>query len=289
VPKSSKKSRTAVHHDPPSSSHHSDETLSDLNDNIKDVTCSAAFESAIQDRKKQQQQHVLTHATEAGLFATPNAVGMYSCFFLKKESQLIMKFASSKMTISRYETLTVFDFPEPIRVNYEALVDDWMESAIPPLPDMSTVNPFRKVMNSPDGCTPRPMFLRLSAMCTYFKQASDGYVRECSKKERPEMGKCFRGRVAMVLKGVKFDRKSSTISPMILIGQVLEFQPPLPNELSEAEMLQRQCVLLDDDEQSKLKLDPTDVEKLEQEFKAAEHPPRHDFFDDIFGYDRDAY
>jgi len=39
-------------------------------------------------------------------------------------------------------------------------------------------------------------------------------------------------------------------------------------------------------------LDPTDVGKLEQEFKAAaaEHPPpRHDFFDDIFGYDRDAY
>jgi len=229
--------------------------------------------------KKMQQQHVLSHATEAGLFPTPNVVGKFNCYFLKKDSQLIMKFAATQLVISRYETLTVFNFPASLRANFEALVDDWMQTAVPALPGMTTENPFRQVPDK-SGEGTRPVFLRLSAMCTYYKQMHDGYVRECSKKERPEIGKCFRGRVAMMLKGVKFDQETCKISPMIVAGQVLEFQPPLPCEMSEADLIQRQCVLLDD--QSEVKVDANEAQQQQQQVDT----PERDFFDEIFGYEK---
>ena len=116
-----------------------------------------------------------------------------------------------------------------------------------------------------DG-TFKPLFIRLSPNCTYYYKSGDLAAVQCNKSERHEQGRCFAGRVAAVVKGIKFSPDGKEIAPIIHVCQVLELEPlPTTNVVDTAHT----ACILDDDIEATTNAMNADTEDLNADVESA--------------------
>ena len=88
----------------------------------------------------------------------------------------MLKFSANKMVYTKNEALGVFEMPENFRTTLETatqtLMTPWIANG------SQFINPFSAVMNA-DG-SHKPIFIRLSAACTYYRKDGDHLPEKCS-------------------------------------------------------------------------------------------------------------
>ena len=140
----------------------------------------------------------------------------YTCRFLRREYQFILKFFSQQLLFTKNESLAVFTLDEYFRdfceTQIAALLNPWAHS------NVTLVNPF----SVGESKSFKPIFIRLSAACSYYFKKDDQAAVQCSHFERHEQGSCFAGRVAISIKGIKYSPDGKQVSPIIHVCQVLE-------------------------------------------------------------------
>jgi hypothetical protein len=140
----------------------------------------------------------------------------YKCRFLCREFHFILKFFSQQLLFTKNESLAVFTLSEYYRQFCEnqigTLLNPWVNG------DVKPINPF----STDQRYNFKPLFIRLSTSCTYYYKKEELAAIQCSKFERHMQGKCFAGRAAIVVKGIKFSADGKEVSPMLHVCQVLE-------------------------------------------------------------------
>ena len=165
----------------------------------------------------------------------------YQCRFLHKDSMIVFKITVSNMIITKNESIAIFemaehDYTECWKKTQEVLMyGNRMGTELK--------NPFDIVLN--DNGSRKPVFIRISPVCSFYcKRYME--VRACANNfERPPLGRSFTGRLAVVIKGIKFSRDGTELTPMMMVTQVLEIAKPEPenHHSSELDLMTKQCVL----------------------------------------------
>ena len=162
----------------------------------------------------------------------------YKCRFLCREFQFVLKFFSQKLLFTKNESMAIFSLTEYFRTFCEnqinALLGPWVNS------DVKLVNPFAL----DDSGAFSHIFIRLSAGCTYYYKKLDQVAIQCSKGERHAHGRCFTGRVAVSVKGIKFSADGKEVSPIMHVCQVLEHDFLI--KTNPAEQAYTTCIIDDD-------------------------------------------
>lgn len=184
----------------------------------------------------------------------------YKCRFLCREFHFILKFFSQQMLFTKNESLAVFSMSDYFRQFCEnqigSLLQPWVNG------DVTPVNPFSVDENGTFKC----LFIRLSTSCTYYYKKDEQAAIQCSKFERHEQGRCFTGRAAVVVKGIKFSADGKEVSPILHVCQVLEHDySPKPNVDDAARST---CVLEDGDAPPATNM-KADTDELDPEDEAA--------------------
>lgn len=162
----------------------------------------------------------------------------YKCRFLRREFQFVLKFFSQKLLFTKNESLAVFSLSEYFRTYCEtqinAMLGPWADK------DFKMVNPFAL---DESGVFNR-VFIRLSAGCTYYYKKMDQAAIQCKKGERHTQGRCFAGRVAVSVKGIKFSADGKEVAPIMHVCQVLEHDFLI--KANPAEQAYTTCIVDDD-------------------------------------------
>lgn len=136
----------------------------------------------------------------------------YQCHFLKRENYQQLKFFSSAMCITRNDSLAIFHMPDILRGQLADKVDHVL-TAMEEHEQVQRHNPFKDGSDS-------TVFIRLSPTTIFFVQTPTGEVKATHRNDLVT-GKCYNARVAVTLKGVKLDKKTQVLSPMLVPSQVL--------------------------------------------------------------------
>lgn len=165
----------------------------------------------------------------------------YKCRFLKKEFQIMIKLNIPQMAITQYDTLGLYEMDEIERqtliLQIDQLLAKWREF------DVAVVNPFRYRFNS-EGLL-QHLYVRLSSECAYFKKNLAGKLESLMRADRPRTGIRFGGRVAILIKGVKYSQDGFELTPIMVVAQILEIEERKP-VLPSLQTLQRTCMLDND-------------------------------------------
>lgn len=166
----------------------------------------------------------------------------YKCRFLKKEQQIMVKLNIHRMSITHFETLGLQEINESERqrltANFDKLLQQWRDF------DVRVDNPFRHKFNS-EGDLQTP-YIRISSDCSYFKKKLSGIVHEVKRVDRPHSGETFSGKIAILIKGIKYSQDGFELSPIMVVAQVLEHEKPKKLGPPALEVLQRVCILDED-------------------------------------------
>jgi hypothetical protein len=161
------------------------------------------------------------------------------CRFLNKEYQFILKMSVNQMSLSQFDSIVLFDTNEEERSQHihqiQKLLNGWGDGT-----GLDLVNPFAYTFD--DEGKMKPIFLPLASLCVFYKKSTETGLSE--KSARPAVGKCFSGRVAIVVKGVKYSQDGKQMTPIMSVAQILEY-PHVESEL-EVDKVGYTC-LLDED------------------------------------------
>jgi hypothetical protein len=142
----------------------------------------------------------------------------YVCHFFKKSSYKILKFSAEKMMLGKFDNLTLFE----IKKESEEVLASKIDAVLNAYPlNLLKVNPFTLTEFNFDVVDKKPAFIRISPTCNYWVKEEQGKIREILKSDLTQ-GKCFSGRVALLIKGVTISPDGSRMSPMISVCQLLE-------------------------------------------------------------------
>lgn len=181
----------------------------------------------------------MTESKLGSLGFTPfeNNFNGYTCRFLRREYQFVLKLFSRQLLFTKNDSLAVFTLEDHFREFCEsqiaALLHPWINN------DVTPSNPF----SANEKGSINPLFIRLAAACTYFYKKGDEPAIQCSYFERHDQGSCFAGRVAISIKGVKYSPDRKMVSPIMNVCQILEHD--LVQNTTVTEMARTTCIIDD--------------------------------------------
>jgi hypothetical protein len=151
-----------------------------------------------------------------------------TCHFLKKASHQVFFIAAANMAITKTESVVIFNMDDYTRHDLRSAVYDLLVAY--GRFDLKPVNPFELCFNDEQKQQPKPVFIRISAGCTYIKKIGDS-VSQVIKSDRPQPGKCFSGTLAVMIKGVSMNPHAQRLSPIVNVAQMIveckaEPEPP---------------------------------------------------------------
>jgi len=151
-----------------------------------------------------------------------NIFNGYCCRFLKQEAQMLLKFQANKAVFTKFDSLAIFEMADYLRQLYyakmEQLMSVWQADFV------SFENPFA-YQTGEDG-KPKPIFIRLSTTCSFYKKLHDEIICCHNKKDMTPPGKCFTCRLAVTVKGVRFSPDGLTLKPILMVSQILDLPSP---------------------------------------------------------------
>jgi hypothetical protein len=191
--------------------------------------------------------------------------------FLKKDNQILVKLDANRMCVVKHDYVAIFDLDEQDRVQHfdqlQKKMEEWNGTN-----DFVLKNPFAYTYNEEGKAN--PIFIPISTYCTYYDVTT---TNDVVKGVKPPTGKCFSGRLALAIKGVKYIGETGIMSPVLTVVQLLKY-PQLVNEC-EVDKAKTTYVLGDE-----IDANATDVkiadgkhacESCDRKFVRAQHLERH--------------
>ena len=157
------------------------------------------------------------------------------CQFLTKETQFIVKFYSPKLLFTKTESLVVFEMADNFLNICEGSVGPMLNQFS--TPDCQVVNPFTTAHT-------KPVFIRLSSECANYRKIGTEPAQKCIKSDLYLRGKCFSGRVAIIVKGIKYSHGFTIVSPIIHVCQIMEMASV--RKENEVNLVHSICILDED-------------------------------------------
>ena len=187
----------------------------------------AAMSPSKEDQEFIEQQQKASYIT---FNFSPNlkTLNGYTIQFLKNECFIVFKLDIPRMALTKFDYLGIFQLDDKARDDCAQKVTQLL-NAYTGDDFIIKINPFLLQYEDDTCLTPKPLFLRMSPNCFYYKR-KDGVITEVLKRDRPALGAAFTGRAAVVVKGVSFCHSGLSISPVVSVCQLLEDenQPSLP-------------------------------------------------------------
>ena len=152
--------------------------------------------------------------------------------------------SSCVLYLTKNDSVALFKYDMQLRDNIGAEVSNWCSLFVEGDNDKSKIlNPFWT--NNQRSSEPSTIFIRLSATPNFFIKRVGQNVSTLAEWSDMPKGKRFNGGVLVVLKGVKVDRHSGTIAPLVVVEQVQRVEED-QRSLAKLDIQMTTCELDDD-------------------------------------------
>jgi hypothetical protein len=178
----------------------------------------------------------------------------YTSHFLKKDSYIILKLSIVKMSLTVFKSLAIFEMDSANQNKARVKIDEVLSS-------FHTDENIQKINQFENKISDKPFFIRLSPTCLYWRKEC-GNTFEISEKEIQALkGKCFSGRIALLIKGVTISPDNAIMKPMITVCQMMETK----SNAKATKQWEEQCLLDSEEEEEQEEIQPQEHQPQQQQ------------------------